>query len=98
VDKIEIIIAQVREMLEKHPDIDNNQTLIVNFDLFNNSSLDFFIYTFTKTTNWIQFHSIKQDVLLKVAQIVTDNHAEFAFPTRQLHFDSAVLKEELQVK
>ena len=98
VDKIEVIIAQVREMLEKHPDIDNNQTLIVNFDLFNNSSLDFFIYTFTKTTNWIQFHSIKQDVLLKVAQIVTDNHAEFAFPTRQLHFDSAVLKEELQVK
>jgi MscS family membrane protein len=82
---VEKIVNEVREMLEGHPDIDNQQTLIVNFDYFNNSSVDFFIYTFTKTTNWILFHEIKQNVLLKVANIVIQNEAEFAFPTRQLH-------------
>lgn len=85
ISQVDIIINEVREMLLNHADIDNKQTLIVNFNLFNNSSLDFFIYTFTKTTNWVEYHEIKQDVLLKVAKIVADNCAEFAFPTRELH-------------
>ena len=88
INQVEPIIKAVREMLQNHPDIDKRQTLIVNFDYFNNSSLDFFIYTFTKTTNWILFHQIKQDVLLKVAKIVEMQGAEFAFPTRQLVMDN----------
>lgn len=88
VTQISSITEAVREMLKTHPDIDTQQTLIVNFNYFNNSSLDFFIYTFTKTTNWVRYHEIKQDVLLKVANIVEQHQAEFAFPTRQLHFDA----------
>ena len=87
IGQVEVIIEKVREMLQRHPDIDQTQTLIVNFNLFNNSTLDFFIYTFTKTTNWVLFHEIKQDVLLKIANIVAENDAGFAFPTRQLHLD-----------
>ncbi|WP_435236574.1 mechanosensitive ion channel family protein [Psychromonas sp. PT13] len=90
INKIDAIIHDVRDMLEHHPDIDQRQTIIVNFNLFNNSSLDFFIYTFTKTTDWILFHKIKQNVLLKVAEIVTKHEAEFAFPTRQLHISSSI--------
>ena len=87
IEQVDSIIKAVREMLKNHEDIDQKQTLIVNFDLFNNSTLDFFIYTFTKTTNWVLFHEIKQDVLLKVAEIVTQHDADFAFPTQQLHID-----------
>ncbi|WP_094751538.1 mechanosensitive ion channel family protein [Psychromonas sp. CD1] len=90
INVIENIIKNVRDMLEKHPEIDNRQTIIVNFDLFNHSSLDFFIYTFTKTTNWVRFHEIKQDILLKIADIVAQNNAEFALPSRQLYFDDSV--------
>ena len=95
ISQVENIINEVREMLINHVDIDTKQTLIVNFDLFNNSSLDFFIYTFTKTTNWVKFHNIKQDILLNIAQIVAKNGAEFAFPTRQLHIESTTLKESI---
>lgn len=95
IGQVEKIINEVREMLANHGDIDAKQTLIVNFDLFNSSSLDFFIYTFTKTTNWVKFHSVKQDVLLQVAQIVARNGAEFAFPTRQLHIDSTAIKDSI---
>ena len=86
--KMPVIIEQVKEMLRNHPDIDTSQTLIVNFNSFAASSLDFFIYTFTKTTNWIQFHEIKQDVLLKIVEIIEQNGAEFAFPTSTLHLQS----------
>ena len=83
--KVEPIIKKVKEMLQNHPDIDNEKTLIVNFNTFASSSLDFFIYTFTKTTNWIEFHDVKQDVLLKIIKIVEENGAEFAFPTSTMH-------------
>jgi MscS family membrane protein len=86
--KIEIIINQIKEMLKKHSDIDAGKTLIVNFNCFAPSSLDFFIYTFTKTTDWIEFHNVKQDVLLKIIKIVNENGAEFAFPTSTMHLAS----------
>ncbi len=83
-EKMSTIVRAVKEMLQSHPDIDTNQTLIVNFNGYGASSLDFFIYTFTKTTNWIEFHDVKQDVLLKIIKIVHDNKADFAFPTRTI--------------
>ena len=71
VNKMRDIIADVKKMLQEHEDIDTNQTLIVNFNEFAPSSLDFFIYTFTKTTNWIKFHEVKQDVMLKIIDIIS---------------------------
>ena len=82
------IMEGVRAMLLEHPEIDTNQTLIVNFNSFAESSLDFFIYTFTKTTDWVKFHEIKQDVLLKVLNIIHEKGGDCAFPTRTLHLDS----------
>ena len=83
--KMDAIVKNVKEMLSNHPEIDSTKTMIVNFDSFAPSSLDFFIYTFTKTTNWVRFHEIKQDVLLKVLKIIGDEGAECAFPTSTLH-------------
>ena len=56
--------------------------------------LDFFIYTFTKTTNWAEYHRIKQDVLLKIIHIIEANGAECAFPTSTLHVASVNMPEE----
>lgn len=83
-EKMGAIVADVKTMLQNHEAIDTNQTLIVNFNGYGASSLDFFIYTFTRTTNWIQFHEIKQDILLKIVEIVHRHGADFAFPTTTL--------------
>ncbi|MEQ8233706.1 MAG: mechanosensitive ion channel family protein [Gammaproteobacteria bacterium] len=82
------IVDDVRAMLESHPEIDTNQTLIVNFTSFAASSLNFFVYTFTKTREWVKYHAVKQDVLLKVIEIVEQHGAECAFPTTTLHVAS----------
>jgi MscS family membrane protein len=84
-DLMEAIIADVKAMLIADDEIDESQTLIVNFDKFNASSLDFFIYTFTKTTNWIRYHEVKQAVLLKTYRIISKHGAQIAFPTHTLH-------------
>lgn len=79
------IVADIKAMLQAHPGIDTTQTLIVNFNQYGASSLDIMIYTFTKTIVWVEYHVVKQDVLLKVGEIIARHGAEFAFPTRTLH-------------
>jgi MscS family membrane protein len=84
-NKVEKIISDVKAMLRDHPEIASDQTMIVNANAFAPSSIDFFIYTFTRTTNWVRYHEIKQDVLLKILDIVSANGAEMAFPTTTVH-------------
>jgi MscS family membrane protein len=86
-DKMAAIVADVKAMLQAHPEIDTSATLIVNFNQFGASSLDFFIYTFTRTVEWVHYHEVKQDVLLKVAGIVRAHGAEIALPARTVHFE-----------
>jgi len=90
VHSMQKIVEEIREMLKNHEEIDSNQTLIVNFLAFNASSLDIMLYTFTKTTEWVRFHEIKEDVLLKVSDIIESHGAEIAFPTRTLHLPDGV--------
>lgn len=83
------VVAQVEAMLRSHPEIDLGRTLIVNFVSFGASSLDFFVYAFTKTTDWVTYHGIKQDVLLKILDIIHANGADVAYPTQTLHVEQA---------
>jgi MscS family membrane protein len=85
VEKLPGIVKDVKAMLIAHEEIDQSQTMIVNFNSFAASSLDFFIYTFTRTTDWIKYHEVKQDVLFKISEIITGYSAEIAYPTSTLH-------------
>ena len=85
--KVPAILSDIEAMLREHPEIDATQTLMVNFEVFAASSLNFFIYTFTKTTNWVKFQAVQQDVLLKALDIIEKHEAECAFPTQTLHLN-----------
>ena len=87
IEAMQAIVADVAEMLRAHPETETEtRTLIVSFNSYGPSSLDFFIYTFTKTTQWVKFHEIKQDVLLQVYDIIRRHGADIAFPTTTVHF------------
>ncbi len=89
---VPVIVEEVRSLLKNHPDIDTNQTLIVNFNAFGAHSLDFFVYTFTKTTDWVEYHKVKEKVLLQIMDVVHKHGADMAFPTHTLHFPEGALK------
>ncbi|MFL0797930.1 MAG: mechanosensitive ion channel family protein [Cellvibrionaceae bacterium] len=96
VSKMDVVVSDVKVMLQNHPEIDTSQTMIVNFNAFSASSVDFFVYTFTKTTDWVRFHEIKQDVLLKISEIISGHDAEMAFPTSTVHLQGKLESPELQ--
>jgi MscS family membrane protein len=79
------VADDIRAMLMAHPDIDSTQSLIVNFNEYAGSSLDLMVYTFTKVTNWMDFQHVKQDVLLRIGEVIEKHGAQIAFPTQTLH-------------
>ncbi|WP_111656429.1 mechanosensitive ion channel family protein [Isoalcanivorax indicus] len=93
---LQAICDDVEAMLRSHDDIASDETLMVNFNTYGQSSLEFFVYAFTKTTSWVRFHEVKQDVLFRIMQIVEGHGASFAFPTRTLHIHSDVPRQQEQ--
>ena len=59
IDRVPVILAEIRAYLIGSASIDTSQTLMVNFNQFGASSLDFFIYCFTHTTVWTEYHRIQ---------------------------------------
>ncbi|MDB9880045.1 hypothetical protein OAC87_05760, partial [Pseudomonadales bacterium] len=49
------------------------------------SSVNFFVYAFTRTTNWVEYHAIKEKVLLQILAVIEKHGAECAFPTSTIH-------------
>jgi MscS family membrane protein len=76
------IIADIEAMLKNHPDIDEKNILRVLLEHFNDYSIDICVYAFSKVTDGTGYRKVKQDLLLKIADIIEEHGAEIAFPTQ----------------
>ncbi len=84
------IVDDVRSYLQSHSEIDQERTLMVGFTAFSASSLDFFIYCFTRTQSGPEYYQVKQDILLKTLDIVESHGASCAFPTTTLEIPDPI--------
>ncbi|MBU1667918.1 mechanosensitive ion channel family protein [bacterium] len=87
-EQIEKIILDIKTMLRNHEGIAQNETMLVNFTTFDDSSLGILIYTFSKTSNWEKYLSIQEDINLKIMKIIEENNATFAFPSQSLYIEN----------
>jgi len=83
----------IENMLRNHEGISQKDSLLVYFDSFGASSLDIFIYTFTATANWAKYLEIREDIHVKIMQIVEANGSGFAFPSQSIYVESLPPKE-----
>ena len=86
------ILKETREMLHNHPKI-HKEPLFVYFDEFDDSSLSLFFYLFTTTAVWEEYLKIREDINLKIIDIIKRNGSDFAFPSQSIYFEN-----ELEVK
>lgn len=96
-EKVAKITAAIRQMLQQHPDIDQTQTIIVNFNTFADSALECFVYCFTRTTVWVEYHQVKEAILLQIGEIVAAHGAEMAFPSQSVYFETPLQLENKTV-
>jgi MscS family membrane protein len=57
----------------------------VRIDRFSDSSIDFLVYCFTKTTVWGEWLAIKEALACEIKQIVEAAGTSFAFPSQSLY-------------
>lgn len=80
------ILQEMRELLRNDEDIDQN-TILINFTDYQESSLGIFCYFFTKSTIWAEYLDVKERINLEFMRIVYDNGASFAFPSQSLYIE-----------
>ena len=86
-EQITQIMADIKKMLQQHEGISQSDSLMVNFDTFGDSSLNVFVYTFTKTANWAKYLEIREDINLQMMKIVEENGSSFAFPSQSIYVE-----------
>ncbi len=85
--EIAVILQEIRAMVQNHPDLEQTEIAMINLITLSKDSFEIMLYVFTKTTDWATFHSVKEDVLLKIVNIVVKHGAEVALRTQTLHLD-----------
>ncbi|MFW5606933.1 MAG: mechanosensitive ion channel family protein [Campylobacter hyointestinalis] len=61
--------------------------LFVVLDEFGDNSINILIYCFSKTVVWGEFLETKQDVMLKIMDILSKYETEFAFPSQSIYIE-----------
>ena len=82
--------------LKSREPIDNYQSLAVDcthldmfdVDSFSESSIDMLVQAFTVTNDWGAYLKIKEQLAVKIIEIVEKNNAGFAFPSQSLYVES----------
>ena len=83
-DQLRHVLVKFREMLHAHPKI-HSDTVRVRFAGFGQSSLDIGVRIYALTRDFNEFHAIREDVLLRMSEIVKKSGSSFAFPSQTLY-------------
>jgi MscS family membrane protein len=75
------------KIIEKDDAYGIKKTLLVYIDTLGENSINILIYCFSKSIDWAEWLAVKQDVIMKVAEIFEKNNLEFAFPTRTVYLE-----------
>ncbi|MEZ4388250.1 MAG: mechanosensitive ion channel family protein [Candidatus Krumholzibacteriia bacterium] len=83
-EQMRTLVDRIEAYLRGNPDI-HQEFLMVKFTEFGASSLDILVYCFTVTTDWVQHLQARQEVQLKVMDLVEELGLSIAFPTQTVH-------------
>lgn len=83
-DQLRYVLAQLRRMLHAHPRIDG-ETIRVRFAGYGESALKVDMRVYAMTREWNDFFAIREDVYLRICDIVAEAGTRFAFPSQTVY-------------
>ncbi|MEI7672164.1 MAG: mechanosensitive ion channel family protein [Deltaproteobacteria bacterium] len=84
-EQLRYLLVNIREMLLGHPRI-HPDPVHARFTGFGASSLDIDVFAYVTTSDREEFFSIREDILLRIMEIVEQSGTGFAFPSQTLYF------------
>lgn len=97
-DQIRYLLVELRSMLYSHPKLTIDPAR-VRFTEMAESSLKLEFYTYINATSFNDYLEVKEDLLLRIMDIVKESGTDFAFPSQTLYVarDEGLSKEKSQV-
>ncbi len=83
-EQLRYLLAELRRMLYGHPKIENGSAR-VRFATVDTSSLNLEVFSYVTTRDYGEFVAIREDLLLRMMEIVEQAGTGFAYPTRTLY-------------
>lgn len=81
------LLKLIRQVLKDEPGVDQD-FMLVRFTDFGASSLDIFLYYFTRSIRWDEHLAVRERVNLNLMRVIREMGLSIAFPTRTLHLES----------
>ena len=90
VEQLKKIRDEINNHLKENLDFakNTNSNFFVRIDSFSESSIDMLVQAFTETNDWGEYLKIKEELAVKIINIVDNNSASFAFPSQSLYVES----------
>ena len=89
-DQLRFVLIKLRELLISHPKVVKDNRIRVRLQDFGEYSFDIDFFAHIDTTKWYEYLAIKEDIFLRVAEIVQNSGTKFAFPSRTMYQEAGV--------
>jgi len=89
------IIKDIELFLKDHPCLDHRLRQTVSFASYGESSLNISVFSYTKSVDIAEFSALKQDILIKLGDIVSRHGADFPFTTYTLDIEDKKKRAEI---
>jgi MscS family membrane protein len=73
------ILTGVRELIEKHPGVETASARI-RLVGFGEQAIELELFAYVLTTDWVEFLTVREELLLQIAAIIEESGTEFAQP------------------
>jgi MscS family membrane protein len=83
-DQVRRLAGRIRETLAAHPKVIQDP-LRVRFVGFGASSLDIEIHTYVGTRDVEEFHAVREELFLRIMELVAETGVGFAFPSQTIY-------------
>ena len=89
-DQLKKIRDEINEIIVNNNNFAKNEhtSYFVRIDSFSDSSIDMLVQAFTQTNDWGEYLQIKEELAVKIIEIVEKNEAGFAFPSQSIYVES----------
>lgn len=84
-DQLRFVLIEIKHLLLAHPKVDNEPAR-VRFVGFGAHSLDVEVFAYVLTTDFDEFLAVREDVYLRIMEIVARSGTGFAFPSQTLYW------------
>jgi MscS family membrane protein len=83
-EQLRFVLVELKKLLVAHPKVHPDPARI-RFIGFGAYSLDLEIFSYIETADWPEFLAIREDLLLRIMEVVESTGSGFAFPSQTLY-------------